>query len=84
MTKDVVCRLFLPDVEDPAIYAAEPINKWEKSAAGKWVIEHSNEVPTWYLSPNYSMFGYNISIVADLSPEQWTFFHLKFVNDKTD
>lgn len=84
MTKDVVCKLFLSDVDDPAIYAAGPIHRWEKSAAGQWVIKHSKEMPIWYLSPNYEMFGYTVSIVADLSPDHWTFFHLKFSNTKVN
>ena len=82
MTKDVVHRLFLSDVDDPAIYAADPIYKWEKSTAGQWVMEHSKEIPTWYVTPDHLRYGYTISIVADLSPEDWTFFYLKFPNTK--
>ena len=78
MTKDVVFRFFLSDVDDPSIYAAEPLYKWEKSAAGQWVIANSPEMPTWYISPAYDRYGYSVSVVADLSPENWTYFHLKY------
>lgn len=82
MTKDVVYKFFLSDVDDPAIYAGEYIYKWEKSEAGKWVMQHSKEHPTWYITPDYNMYGYTVSIVAELSPELWTFFYLKFSSNK--
>jgi hypothetical protein len=33
----------LGDVEDPDLYAAEPIMAWQNTEAGQWVMQHSND-----------------------------------------
>lgn len=78
MTKGVVYRFNLGDVEDPAIYAAEPLIEWEKSEMGQWVTATSIDRPTWFISTNYNTFGYNVYVVANLSEDDWTYFYLKY------
>ena len=66
------------DVEDPDLYAAEPLWKWQNSEAGKFVMEHAVEQPYWIREADYSSYGYRYKIVARLSEPNQTFFKLKF------
>lgn len=66
------------DVEDPDLYAAEPIIKWQDSEAGKFVMEHAVESPYWIRAIDYSSYGYRYRIMARLSEQNQTFFRLKF------
>jgi uncharacterized protein YvpB len=74
----VVHTFILGDVDDPDIYAAEPIWKWQQSEAGQWVMKNSYDKPTWQKQFNVSTYGHLFQIRADLTPEQITFFELKF------
>jgi hypothetical protein len=80
MTEGIVYRINIAaaDVEDPAVYAAEPLIEWEKSESGKWVTANSANRPTWHVGTNYNTFGYNVYVVADLSEDAWTYFYLKY------
>jgi hypothetical protein len=41
-TKELTVHEFtMGDVEDPDLYAAEPLYKWQESAEGKW------DAPSW-------------------------------------
>ena len=41
------------DVDDPDIYAAEPIFEWQNSEAGQWMMKHSNPVPSWHQETDF-------------------------------
>jgi hypothetical protein len=66
------------DVEDPDLYAAQPISEWQDSAAGKFVMEHAVEKPYWIRQIDHSSYGYQYRIMARLSEPNQTFFRLKF------
>lgn len=72
----------LSDVEDPEIYAAEPIINWERSDSGQWVKEHALSQPYWQITPDVFNYGYKVRIVADLREEDITYFKLKWENFK--
>jgi hypothetical protein len=36
------------DVEDPDLYAAQPLYEWQQSEQGKWIMEHAVEPPFWH------------------------------------
>ena len=74
----VVHTFALSDVDDPDIYAAEPIWEWQQSEAGKWVMKNAYDKPSWHRQMDYMLYGYNYQIRAELTPEQITFFELKF------
>jgi hypothetical protein len=80
MTVKVVVHAFrLGDVEDPVLYAAQPIREWEKSEAGQWVREHAIGHIEWFQGPSQQdYYGYQFRIVADLKEEDATFFSLKW------
>ena len=48
--KVVVYRFYLSDVEDPDLYAAQPMWEWQQSEQGKFVMEHAVDEPEWHLS----------------------------------
>ena len=76
---DIVVHEFpMGDVEDPDLYAGEPLWKWQNSEAGKWVMEHAVEQPYWIRSADFQNYGYRYKIVARLSEPMQTFFRLKF------
>ena len=66
------------DVEDPDLYAAEPIMAWQDSEAGKFVMAHAVEAPYWIRHIDHSSYGYQYRIIARLSESNQTFFRLKF------
>jgi hypothetical protein len=66
------------DVEDPDLYAADPIIKWQDSEAGKFIMEHAVESPYWLRQIDHSSYGYRYRIMARLSEQNQTFFRLKF------
>jgi hypothetical protein len=80
---DVLVHTFrLGDVDDPEIYAAEPIWEWQQSAAGCWVMEHAVNQPWWTQRMDYRCYGYEFNIFARLSEADATFFRLKYVGTK--
>lgn len=74
----LVATLFLGDVEDPELYAAEPIMQWEKSELGQWLHEHSYEQMTFDIIADNVMFGYRINIYAWLKEKDLTYYKLKW------
>jgi hypothetical protein len=66
------------DVEDPDLYAAQPLWEWQESEAGKFVMEHAVEAPYWIRQADHHSYGYQYKIIARLSEPNQTFFKLKF------
>lgn len=80
--KQVIVHTFvLGDVDDPDLYAAEPIYNWQQTDHGKWVMEHCEDVPVWnrYLEPmNY---GHKYMIAATFDTKKLTEYYLRWGND---
>ena len=66
------------DVEDPYLYAADPIYKWQQTEKGKWVMQHALDQPVFHCIPNPDWFGYRVVISGNLSPKDQTFYFLKW------
>ena len=66
------------DVEDPDLYAAQPIWEWQESEAGQFVMAHAVEKPYWIRQMDYNGYGIQYKIIARLSEPNQTFFKLKF------
>lgn len=75
--KVLVHRFKLGDVDDPEIYAAQPIYEWQQTEAGKWVMEHSQDT-FWKRHHDYVTYGYEYVIIATLSESDATWYKLKF------
>jgi hypothetical protein len=82
--KDIITTNYLVhvikmgDVEDPDLFVAEPIWKWQQTDAGKWVMDNAIDKPTWYRQVDHTTFGHIYQIKAELTPEQITYYELKF------
>ena len=68
------------DVEDPDLYAAQPILEWQNSEAGQWVFDHAVETPFWHRSLSLYSMGYNYCIVARLKESDQLYWALKWKN----
>ena len=66
------------DVEDPDLYAAQPLWEWQESEAGKFVMEHAAEQPYWIRQVDLNSYGHRYVIVARMRESDQTFFKLKF------
>ena len=76
---DIVVHEFsMGDVEDPDLYAAEPLMDWQKSPAGEFVMEHAVETPYWIRQVDLNSYGHRYVIVARMKEPDQTFFKLKF------
>ena len=77
--RDVVVHHFtVGDVEDPELYAAIPIMKWQESEQGQWVMQNAAEPPYYMRELDYVSYGYRFAIVARLAGANLTFWKLKW------
>jgi hypothetical protein len=71
--KEVVVHTFtMGDVEDPDLYAAEPLMQWQNSEQGQWVMKNAAETPMWHRHVDPVSFGYKFSITAKLQGAKLT------------
>ena len=76
--REVVVHTFaMGDVEDPDLYAAEPLWKWQESEEGAWIMTHAVETPSWYRIPDVMQYGYRYEIRAKLSGARLTEYMLR-------
>jgi hypothetical protein len=72
-TRQITVHEFtMGDVEDPDLYAAEPLYQWQNSAEGKWIMEHAVETPCWHRMPDNMNYGYKYAITAKLQGARLT------------
>lgn len=76
--KVVVHRFRLSDVEDPDLYAAEPIYNWENSDPGKFVMKHAIDKPVWHRHLDAALYGYQYAIVAELEMKKLSEYYLRW------
>jgi hypothetical protein len=62
----VVHEFTMGDVEDPDLYAAQPLYDWEHSEQGQWVMNNACDTPTWYRMADPHTYGYKYQIRAKL------------------
>lgn len=60
----VIHEFAMGDVDDPDLYAAQPLHEWEKSDFGQWVMKNAADTPTWHRMADVSNFGYRFQIRA--------------------
>lgn len=74
----IVHKFLVSDVDDPVIYAAEPLYNWQQSEVGQWVIAHAVETPSWHRHTDVVLMGYVFIIRARLKAKDATFFRIKW------
>jgi hypothetical protein len=78
----VVYKFRLGDVEDPEIYAAEPLWQWQQTEAGKWVMANAEESPMWHRMVNHSLYSYEYAVSAKLRGAKLTEWLLRYGNSQ--
>ena len=73
-----VHEIVMGDVEDPDLWVADPIWKWQESEAGKFIMEHAVEKPYWTRHMDHNSWGHKYRIMARLREQDQTFWELKF------
>ena len=66
------------DVEDPDLYAADPLIAWEKSEKGQWVMKNACDIPTWHRLADSVSYGYQYCIRAKLMGPALTEWLLRY------
>jgi predicted phosphoadenosine phosphosulfate sulfurtransferase len=74
----VVHEFTMGDVEDPELYAAQPLYEWEHSDQGQWIMKNAVETPSWYRIPDTMQYGYKFQIRAKLSGPTLTEWLLRY------
>lgn len=74
--KVVLHKFRMSDVEDPDIYAAQPIYEWQQTELGKWCMENATDLE-YHIQPDYVTFGYEVAITGWVSGKHATFWALK-------
>jgi hypothetical protein len=76
--KEIVVHEFtMGDVDDPDLYAGQPLWEWQQSEMGKWVMEHAVETPAWYRIPDTLQYGYKYQVRAKLMGPRLTEYLLR-------
>jgi hypothetical protein len=76
--KEIVVHEFtMGDVDDPDLYAGQPLWEWQQSEIGKWVMEHAVETPSWHRIPDIMQYGYKYQIRAKLAGARLTEYILR-------
>jgi len=78
MQEVVVHSISMGDVEDPDLFVAEPIWKWQQTDQGKWIMEKSVQTPMWRRTLDPAHYGYRYDIIAYLDGADLTYWKLKY------
>ena len=76
--KVVVHKFSMGDVEDPDLYAAQPLWEWQESEQGKFIMEHAIETPIWHRQADPYNYGHQYVITAELEKKKLSEFYLRF------
>jgi hypothetical protein len=78
--KQYVFHVFsMGDVDDPEIYAAMPINEWQGTEKGKWVMKHCPD-PQFRIGSDAQSWGHKVSIYGPLEDKDAVLYMLKWGN----
>ena len=78
----IVHSFTMGDVEDPDLYAAQPLIEWENSEIGQWIIDNAVETPSWHRIVDPGSYGYRYEIHAKLQGPVLTEWLLRYADHK--
>jgi hypothetical protein len=79
--REIIVHSFsMGDVEDPDLYAAQPLYQWEHSETGQWVMKNAADTPTWHRIADLHSYGYQYQIRAKLMGPALTEWLLRYGN----
>ena len=76
--KIVVHKFDVADVDDPDLYAAQPLCKWQESEPGKFIMKHAIDKPKWQRHMDPVWMGYRYIVIAELEKKKLSEFYLRF------
>jgi hypothetical protein len=65
------------DVEDPELYAAEPLWEWQQTEQGQWVIEHCSD-PRYIVRADEHNWGHRIIVYGEIEDQLATEYLLRW------
>jgi len=68
------------DVEDPDLYAGQPLYEWQESEAGAWVVERAHDKPYWVRRTDQYNYGFRYYIFARLTESDQVYWQLRWGN----
>lgn len=74
----VVHRFRVGDVEDPDLYAAQPLYEWEKSEQGQFIMANAVDTPEWHRHLNHMLYSHEYVIIAKLEKKKLSEFYLRW------
>jgi hypothetical protein len=66
------------DVDDPDLYAAQPLWDWQQSDHGKWVMEHASDTPEWHRIADPINWGHKYVVTAVFESKKLSEYYLRF------
>lgn len=73
-----VHKFSVGDSEDPDLYAADPIYRWEQSEVGQYIMSKAVETPIWKRHTDITSYGTHYVIFAKLYEEDITYYTLRW------
>ena len=68
--KVTVHKFNMGDVEDPEIYAAQPIYDWQQTEAGKFIMKYGKE-HKFSIFPDFDTYGYKCAIQCEIESKNY-------------
>ena len=65
------------DVEDPELYAAQPLYEWQQTEQGQWVMTNCTD-PQYIIRPDINTFGHKIIIHGEVEDQLATEYLLRW------
>jgi hypothetical protein len=74
--KVLLHEFIMGDVEDPELYAAQPLYEWQQTEMGQWCMENATNLE-YQTQMDHVTMGYRVIITGVLSGKYLTYFLLK-------
>lgn len=65
------------DVEDPELYAAQPLYEWQQTDQGQWVMKNCAD-PTYIIRPDPNTFGQRVIVYGEVEDQMATEYLLRW------
>ena len=77
LTRILFHEFKMGDVEDPYLYAAQPLHEFMQTEKGLWIKEHAHD-PTFLIQSDIANYGHIVRIYGYLGPDAETYFRLRW------
>ena len=76
--KVILYKCFIGDVEDPYIWAADPIMRWQDTEQGRWCLDNCEGDIVFHTAVDHRGLGYQVVIQGNLNDKNLTYFKLRW------